>query len=249
MAKLKCKGEDIKPFVKALAVLGKGVSDLRLESNGTIFVGSAVPENHNALVIAKMDLDGLASEDMQDLTVAVGMYEFKGLVDLAAPEDDVELVMDLGRLNLRTGKHIQRSYPLIGEVPGPLDPKVVPPFSWKMAVESIKPMVKALDLDDKYAQFHVKKMEAGLMFSTEAYGGAGAAKASYTIAAADLIEAGPMDLTFDVRYPFDQVSALKDLPAEGMLTFRSGQDMPLEVLATSGRLSLRAMFAPMIRND
>lgn len=250
MAKLKCKGEDLKPFVKALSVLGKGIEDLRLESNGTILTGSAVSASHAALVMAKMDLDKLDSDGMQDLLVAVGMVDFKGLVDLADSDDELELVMDidLGRLNLKIGKHIQRSFPLLGEIPGPIDPKVVPPFTWKMDSGTIKPMVKSLDLDDRYASFHIRMMDAGLMMSTETYGGAGKAKASYTIIPPDLIEAGPMDQRFDVMYPFSDVSALKDLPAEGLLTFRAGLDQPLEVLANSGRLSVRAMFAPMIKN-
>lgn len=243
MAKFKCKGEDLKPFVKALSVLGKDVREFRIESNGALLQGSAVPESHNALIIAKMNMEGLLTEEMENLVLGVDMRHFKTLVDLASAEDELEVVMDLGRFNIKIGRHIQRSFPLNAEIPKELDPKVIPPFTWTMPAESMKPVVKALDLDDKYAKLIVRLMDAGLMMSTETYGAT--ARASYTIPM-DMLESDKKDMRFKAMYPFDDFATLKDLPADGPLTFRSGEALPLEVLANTGRLSVRAMYAPLI---
>ena len=247
MAKFKCKGEDIKPFVKALSVLGKDVTDFRLESNGTILTGSAVPEAHNALIMVKMDLTGLSTDGMDNLVAAVDMRNFRTLVDLAGPEDDLEVVMDLGRFNMRIGPHIQRSFPLVGKIPSALDPKGKLPFGWRMPAESIKPLMKSLNLEEKMTKLYVRVMDSGLMFATEVYGGT--SKASYTVPTDQLIGVDNPGERFESMYPYEDVLALKDLPAEGEMSFRAGQDLPLEVVASTGRLSIRALFAPLIRTD
>jgi len=244
MSILKCKGKDLKPFVKALSILGKDVQEFRIESNGCLMTGSATPASHNALIFAKMDLDGLSTEGMEDLTVAVDMRDFKLLSDMADPDDDMVMSIDLGRLNMKVGKHAQRSCPLVQQIPPPLNPNVVLPFSWKIPVEDIKPIVKALDLSDKYASLHINLDDGGLRFATESYGGK--AKASYTLAKEDIKEPNNLDDHFKVRYPFGNFVTLKDIPAEGDLSFRVGQDLPLEVNAATGRLTVRAMYAPMI---
>lgn len=247
MPKFKCKGADLKPFVKALSVLGKNVTEFRLESNGAVLMGSGVPEAHNALIMVNMDLSNLQSEEMGQLLVGVDMRDFRTIVDLADADDDLEVVMDLGRFNMKIGAHIQRSFPLIGQVPAGLNPKAVPPFTWKFPAGSMKQLVKVLDLDDKFAKLHIEMADGGLMFRTETY--SASARASYTIPLDQILGASDAALRFDTMYALEDFATLKDLPAEGELTFRAGQNLPLEVLAATGRLSIRAMYAPLVTND
>lgn len=247
MAKFKCKGEDLKPFVKSLSLLGKDVRDLRLECSGGVLTGSAVPDAHNAVIIAKMSLDGLDMDDMDGLVTGVDMRNFRTLTDLAGPDEELEVVMDLGRFNMKIGRHIQRSFPLLGQVPGALDPKAPLPFAWRMPSEAIRPLVKALDLDDKYAKLRIEMMDTGLIMLTESYGGSN--RASYTIASDAMAIVEGAEQRFKVMYPFDDFVTLKDLPVDGELVFRCGKDLPLEVVGGTGRLSVRAMYAPMVEND